>query len=271
MPRNKRQIFFRINHLTPPRNLPLTVRSIGHYQFFSPALIDPPIKKWFSQLFWITEGGGDIFLGNKSHRVKKGDIFFHLPGERHDLRHIGEPWSYRWLTFDHPETPRLLNWFGLRERPVAAGLCPEHLFEAATRALRSGTPQGDRSAAHCAHAILLSIVAWNSVHHTSPSLASRCKQRMDDQFFDPLLSVESIADESGVHRSTLYRAFRREFSINPSRYLHDLRIRQAIWLLQETDLQIQEVARDSGFSDPNYFSRALREATGRPPHFFRLD
>jgi AraC family transcriptional regulator of arabinose operon len=266
--KNKRSLSFRFNKSTP-RHLPLTVRSVGHYRFPTSCLINSPAIKWFCQLFWITAGCGEIRLGNKAFRVTDGDLFFYLPGECHDLRHLGLPWSYRWITFDHAEAPRWLESFGLNQRPFPAGPCPARLFEQATRALHLGTPRGDRAAAHQAHAIFLAILERDAAPPVSDSSVNRCKHRMDNGFSNPALTVEAIAAEFSMHRSTLFRLFLKNYEVTPSRYLHNLRIRQALVLLQDRNLQIQEVAWRSGFADPNYFSRAIREVTGMRPHEFR--
>ncbi len=66
---SQRTLHFRFNK-TPPRWLPLTVRSAGHYRFSSSAVMDAPAKKWFCQLFWTVSGSGEFALGKSVYRVR---------------------------------------------------------------------------------------------------------------------------------------------------------------------------------------------------------
>ena len=117
--------------------------------------------------------------------------------------------------------------------------------------------------------MFLDILARDATPVVLNSPVDRCKLRMESGFSDPELTVEKLAAELSLHRSTLFRLFLANYEITPSRYLHNLRIRKALVLLKNRDLQIQEVAWQSGFRDPNYFSRAVREATGLRPFDFR--
>jgi len=47
------------------------------------------------------------------------------------------------------------------------------------------------------------------------------------------------------------------------------RIQHALSLLKETDLSIEEIARHSGYTDPDYFARVVRKTVGVSPTEFR--
>jgi YesN/AraC family two-component response regulator len=52
-------------------------------------------------------------------------------------------------------------------------------------------------------------------------------------------------------------------------YLIHLRIQKACQLLDNTTLQVKEIAAVSGFDDPYYFSRIFKKVMGRSPVDYR--
>ncbi|HEX2910061.1 MAG TPA: ATP-binding protein [Chloroflexia bacterium] len=83
------------------------------------------------------------------------------------------------------------------------------------------------------------------------------------------LSLQKIAKEIGINRTTLLRNFREEIGITPWEYLRRYRIKEAKVLLETTSLNITEIASKVGFEDSAYFSRDFRIQTGQSPKEYR--
>ncbi len=79
------------------------------------------------------------------------------------------------------------------------------------------------------------------------------------------ISVDDLAEVSGLSRSQLCRLYAKSFRQSPAARLRHLRIEQAQHLLQHSTLSVKEVAHVCGFSCPNHFSRVYRGLTGRTP------
>lgn len=248
-------------------NLPLTVKSVGCYKM-GRNWHEGPIKKWFLEIFWTVRGRGAFRVDDKWLLVGPGDIFIYRPGEVHELKAESENWSYAWTTFDHVDAPRWIEGFGLTGRVHQGGPAPMDLLEQIAGELLTCLPEGERNAAQLAHALLIKASSGASeVRESSPAL--HAKQRMDNHYQDPRFGVAEIAHELKIHRTTLFRLFQQQFGLTPSRYLQNLRMQKALSMLRESPESIQEVARLCGFSDPNYFSRSVRRATGVNPRDFR--
>jgi len=56
---------------------------------------------------------------------------------------------------------------------------------------------------------------------------------------------------------------------SPMHYLKRVRINQARYLLEHTDLLVEEIAFDVGFSDPFHFSRVFRTLNNLSPRAWR--
>lgn len=74
---------------------------------------------------------------------------------------------------------------------------------------------------------------------------------------------------TGLSQRTLNRRFRAATGMSPGSYLQKLKINQATELLRATDLSITEIAIQSGYNDPDYFSRQFKQEHQLSPSDFR--
>jgi transcriptional regulator GlxA family with amidase domain len=82
-------------------------------------------------------------------------------------------------------------------------------------------------------------------------------------------SVQKVAGDLGVSPRQLERRFQVQLGTSPISYLQRLRLHRATWLLENTDLQVTEIAFECGFGDGSSFSRALRKVHGVTPSQIR--
>lgn len=79
------------------------------------------------------------------------------------------------------------------------------------------------------------------------------------------LSVDGIASRMGFERSQFYRKIKALTNYSPVELIRTLRLRRARQLLTATDKSVSEIAYETGFSSPSYFSKCYREAYGQTP------
>ena len=84
------------------------------------------------------------------------------------------------------------------------------------------------------------------------------------------ITLKDLAGLTQMSVSYYRKTFRRLLGISPIDCLLDYRLRQAASLLSETDLPIGEIAVQTGFNDPNYFSRLFTVRQGRSPRNWRI-
>lgn len=96
----------------------------------------------------------------------------------------------------------------------------------------------------------------------------RIRQDVRERLFEPH-DFDVIARRYGLSAATFRRYWNRYVHVPPARYVMTLRMREARRLLVETELTVAEVARQTGFEDPLYFSRCFRRLTGLPPSHYR--
>lgn len=83
------------------------------------------------------------------------------------------------------------------------------------------------------------------------------------------VDFSALADSLAVSAPYLSKVFHEQTGVSPSRYLTDLRMRQARKLLMDTGLTVREIAARVGYPDPYHFSRSFRNAVGCSPAQFR--
>lgn len=89
--------------------------------------------------------------------------------------------------------------------------------------------------------------------------------------FTKKISIEELAENTGMSMSSLLRHFKRINGTSPKEYLLLLRINYACELLDTTNMSIDEIAFKAGFNDSNYFSREFRKITDRTPSKYRAE
>jgi AraC-like DNA-binding protein len=83
------------------------------------------------------------------------------------------------------------------------------------------------------------------------------------------VSRAEVASDVGVSQSHLSRIFRKEMGVSPWDFLLRLRLQVATDLLRTTGGSITEIAGQTGFDDPAYFSRVFSREIGCSPQVFR--
>ena len=86
---------------------------------------------------------------------------------------------------------------------------------------------------------------------------------------DEGFSVQQLADAMAVSRSSLYNKIKIITGLGVNDYINRLRIEQAMSLLVNTNLNINEISCEVGFTYPRYFSSAFKNMTGMTPKQFR--
>jgi len=83
------------------------------------------------------------------------------------------------------------------------------------------------------------------------------------------LSLEDIADQTGLSRRQIERLFKRHLGQVPKRYYLELRLRRARELLLQTAMPIMDITTACGFQSPPHFSKCYRRQFGYPPSLER--
>ena len=112
------------------------------------------------------------------------------------------------------------------------------------------------------------ILVQNYARKNYSPLVQRCMNTIDFSY-SAEISLSWLAAQCGVSDSYLSTSFRKETGMTVTDCINKTRIRQALILLNTSELSIGDIASRCGFPDANYFSRVFRKQQGLSPKQYR--
>ena len=79
------------------------------------------------------------------------------------------------------------------------------------------------------------------------------------------IKVAQMAKVAKLSRFHFSRRFRETRGISPGQYLNGLRLVMAMRLVQTGEHAVKDIAKQCGFSSPNYFCKVFRQTFGLTP------
>jgi AraC-like DNA-binding protein len=96
-------------------------------------------------------------------------------------------------------------------------------------------------------------------------LMKRLVRFVEENLGDSNVSIDDMAQACAVSRTSLHRKVKEMTGTSPMEFMREARIRKAIHLIEHSGKSVSEIAYDCGFSDPKYFSKCFKAATGKTP------
>ena len=118
------------------------------------------------------------------------------------------------------------------------------------------------------HGLLYEIFALCHRQIGSPRKSSKIAEGvsfLQSHWDDPALTVGQAADRANMSEVYFRRLFYREFGTTPKGYLIDLRLQNAISLMDTGYFTLQEIAAKCGYTDYKYFSVEFKRYKGCSP------
>lgn len=83
------------------------------------------------------------------------------------------------------------------------------------------------------------------------------------------ITVEELAIVSGSSKSKLHSIFKEETGLSPVKYLNEYRLSVALRFLEDTNMNVGEIAVKAGFYDLFHFSKMFKSKYGVSPKNYR--
>lgn len=116
---------------------------------------------------------------------------------------------------------------------------------------------------------ILSEVSENETNVLLPKSFTDAIAIINVSFRSSSLTIGNICKEAAISETSLRELFRKHYKKTPVEYITDLRIEHARNLIA-SNVSVEEAAFQSGFNDPKYFSRVVKNKFGHTPRQWKL-
>jgi AraC-like DNA-binding protein len=259
-------------------NAPFELKDMGVEKRTSPEYyFDNRDRNIKGYLFQYTLKGCGIFeADNEIYKVSPGQAFFvEIPGNEKYYCQEGfneEGWQILYIHFEgtavKPYYDKIIQKTGKLLNLSESSSVIQYLLSFHEELAKGRKVQpfiGSEVVFHFL-TLLCTKVAYNEDNY---SLKTRLAIEDMENNFAVIDGINAVADKLGISCSHFTREFTRETGINPIKYLTNIRIQNAMHLLQNTALSIKEIAVQCGFSCGNYFSKTFKKHTKLSPQEFR--
>lgn len=264
----------------------MTFVDLGLYQFgrenCDPAHSFGPAIRNHYLFHYILNGKGTFFWQNaRGHehemRLKAGQGFLISP--RQITTYVADeriPWEYCWLEFDGLRAKESLEIIGLSvNNPIYNPVHPEFSQIMKEEMLYIVRNKKEAPLHLIGHLYLFIDALMRSVKENQPTVS-----KVKDYYIKEALayiehnymndiSVESIAESSGLNRSYFGKIFKESVGKSPQEFLISYRMIKAAELLRRTRYSVNEIGCAVGYPNQLHFSRAFKSVYGVSPRNWR--
>ena len=227
-------------------------------------------------LIYCEDGKGAIETPDWRGEVKAGEIVLLPQNTPHQYAADPDtPWSIYWCHFSgHQSQEYLYHMTYEREQPVQfIGHSPELIAQFQALLAEASTAYNDTAMVYAANMMkqLLTFIA-KLLHDTQ-----RDKQQFNPhgiQAFmlknlDKTLSLDALAAEAKLSKFHFSKKYKHSTGHAPIQHFIAMKMEYARYLLDTSDMNIQDIAYRVGYDDSLHFSRIFKKTNGRSPRDYR--
>ncbi len=113
------------------------------------------------------------------------------------------------------------------------------------------------------------MIGQEEVKGNNEILMERIVNCIHEHLSDPEYNVETLADDIGLSRAQLHRKMKEMTGIATGKFIRDMRMKEAVHLLNLGTINISQIAYRVGFNDQNHFSQVFKRYYGVSPKEYR--
>ena len=232
----------------------------------------------------IMSGEGVLDTGKSRKTLRAGQMFLLKPGEKVAYWPVKEnPWAYCWMSFNGTRAGNYMReaGFGSEIYSLDAHVDYSEFYRVCDKVV--STPQFNYAGALRRLGLLLEFIGLciesaelgrkHSTRREHKALTKKSDYvRYAVEFMQnnySTINIRDVARYLGIDRSYFSSVFRESLGVSPNEFLFQVRMRQSVYLLQNLEISIQDIAHYVGYDDSLTFSKAFRRFFGVSPKYYR--
>lgn len=239
-----------------------------------------PIIRDDYHVHMVLHGKGYLKMNGKTYTVTDGQIFTTFPDvEVYYYSDPKDPWYYTWISFGGIRAAYFLEKAGITlEHPVRDAYMDSGAFlNIAEKILNHHELiiENELLRTSFLYEAIALLVKSYSEQHPRKNLNSYPSDVYVNSALDYIhrnyarIQVSDVAKHIGISRYYLSRIFKNKMNISPQTYLLNYRLEQAGNLLRTTNMTVQEISDEVGYTNSFSFSESFKKLYGFSPKKYR--
>lgn len=216
-------------------------------------------------MYLVIHGEGTYTTELFEKPLKPGMLFFSFAGEAFSIENTGEL-QYMYIAFGGERAEQLLRRFG-----ITPANCMFPGFETLGPLWKESlTRAGSENIDLFSESMLLyAFSKLKESEHPCNQTLNQMLKLTEARFSDYTFNLSSMAELMGYNAKYLSRLFRKEMGSSFSEYLTTVRMKHAVFLMEQGVTAVSNLAVLSGYSDSFYFSKVFKKQMGISPREYR--
>lgn len=230
----------------------------------------------FSHFIYVESGAGEIVIDKEKYDMQPDSIFLIPPFIEHTFSNSGEnPLKTLEVKFSfnsgEDAIEKLPYCVNVKNVPVKA------VLKTILKETTSKKPQAQNVRDLNFRLLLLYLMRSNEQNGDAVIRNNKRENfpeidRVISYIYENLaneITLEELAEIAGFEKNYFTRKFKRQTNRTPIIFIRDKRIEKAKQLLRYSDMNVSQIALETGFKTVHYFSEVFRMCTGERPSEYR--
>lgn len=263
------------------KSKPLIVSSCGTYRLKTKERLPTwrPRGRLDYQLLYVSSGKAHFFINGEDKEVTAGSMVLFLPRQEQHYEYYGkDKTEVYWVHFTGSDVKNILRKceIPLDENIFYSGSSASYttLFKEIIHEFQTCSVGYEKMVDMYLRQLFITIQRTRQ-EKKQPTMSAYLQDEMQyarryfiDHYNDNI-NIEEFAQSRNMSVSWFLRNFKQTTKLSPMQYILNIRMNNAVSLLETTEYNVTEISAIVGYDNPLYFSRVFKKMKGVSPSDYR--